>query len=345
MATRLGQATQVPKIAGLYASWEYGYARVLTPMQALSSCAPGISWRDVDIATFEVGVNEAHDLYYVSAPLSAELPGFLRRLHQTGHPVVFDVPYPWTDAELQSVFPYVQGLVAANTALCQYLSTVTTRHMVFEVETYTNPSTWPVGGRYVLPAEMDALCIGIFNEPLYAHEDDYRVLVSVVEQVRAELGSLVFFVFFGDCPNFLRPLVDMVLEPHEISWYERGHFYGQLDIALFPHQSQAIDAYRVPLRLFEAGLSRTAVICSPEGQEPYVTRSCGAWAKNADHWADRLQRYIRSSQERYRVAVAFEVAAKRRDVYRHIPHLSRMWQAMYAQLTHQGVSFLVPQCA
>ncbi|WP_278800154.1 glycosyltransferase [Marinobacter nauticus] len=91
--------------------------------------------------------------------------------------------------------------------------------------------------------------------------------LELVEAVVQELADEVEWVFFGMCPDKLRPFVAEVHEGIEISRYPRKLASLNLDLAIAPLEDNLFNRCKSNLRLLEYGACGYPVVCSDV--EPY----------------------------------------------------------------------------
>ncbi|WP_313172129.1 glycosyltransferase [Stenotrophomonas sp.] len=95
------------------------------------------------------------------------------------------------------------------------------------------------------------------------HTGDLEMIADVV----SELAQEVDWVFFGMCPDRLRPYVAEFHPGVDIAFYPRALASLQLDLAIAPLEDNPFNACKSNLRLLEYGACAVPVVCSDVG--PY----------------------------------------------------------------------------
>ena len=95
------------------------------------------------------------------------------------------------------------------------------------------------------------------------HTGDLEMIADVV----SELAQEVDWVFFGMCPDRLRPYVAEFHPGVDIALYPRALAQLQLDLAIAPLEENQFNACKSNLRLLEYGACAVPVVCSDVG--PY----------------------------------------------------------------------------
>lgn len=95
------------------------------------------------------------------------------------------------------------------------------------------------------------------------HSGDLELIADVI----IELASTVDWVFFGMCPDRLRPYVAEFHPGVDIALYPRALAQLQLDLAIAPLEENRFNECKSNLRLLEYGACAVPVVCSDVG--PY----------------------------------------------------------------------------
>lgn len=121
--------------------------------------------------------------------------------------------------------------------------------------------------------------------------------LELVEAVVKELAGEVDWVFFGMCPDGLRPFVKEIHEGIEISQYPRKLASLNLDLAIAPLEDNLFNRCKSNLRLLEYGACGFPVVCSDV--EPYQTHGLPVTrVKNRfKDWVDAVRMHLSDLDE------------------------------------------------
>lgn len=119
------------------------------------------------------------------------------------------------------------------------------------------------------------------------HETDLRMLKPVVRATRKQVD----WVFFGMCPDYLRPFASTVVPPVAFRDYPRALAEADIDVAVAPLADHPFNRCKSALKLLEFGALGIPVIASdlpPYRDAPVrrVDNSPGAWTDAIQSYAD-----------------------------------------------------------
>lgn len=123
------------------------------------------------------------------------------------------------------------------------------------------------------------------------HEGDLRLLKPVV---RATAGQ-VDWVFFGMCPDYLRPWAHSVIDPVSYADYPRQLAGLGLDVAVAPLVDNDFNRCKSALKLLEYGALGLAVIASD--LPPYRGSPACLAGPTAAAWIDCIERYVNHPEQ------------------------------------------------
>ena len=120
-----------------------------------------------------------------------------------------------------------------------------------------------------------------------SHTGDLELITDVVKELAAE----VEWVFFGMCPEVIRPYVHEVHEGVEIDLYPAALARLDLDLALAPIEQNLFNECKSNLRLLEYGACGFPVVCSD--LRPYQGNLPVTRVKNRfKDWVDAIRMHI-----------------------------------------------------
>lgn len=127
-----------------------------------------------------------------------------------------------------------------------------------------------------------------------AHERDLMLLKPVIERTRAEAD----WVFFGMCPEELRPLIAEYHEFGALIDYPERLAALNLDLAVAPLADTPFNHAKSNLRLLECGVLGIPVVCSDV--TPYRDSPACRIPNDADQWTEALRARIHDPDARDR---------------------------------------------
>lgn len=125
-----------------------------------------------------------------------------------------------------------------------------------------------------------------------AHERDLMLLKPVIERTRSEAD----WVFFGMCPEELRPLIAEYHEFGTLIDYPERLAALNLDLAVAPLADTPFNHAKSNLRLLECGVLGIPVVCSDV--TPYRDSPACRVANHADQWTEALRARIHDADAR-----------------------------------------------
>lgn len=132
------------------------------------------------------------------------------------------------------------------------------------------------------------------------HREDLLLLKEIIEQTRNEAD----WVFFGMCPEEIRPLLAEYHPPVEFSDYPARLASLNLDIALAPLGETPFNRGKSNLRLLEYGILGIPVVCTDI--EPYRNTPACRVANKAAAWTEAIRARIHDPDEREREGDAMQ---------------------------------------
>nr|WP_286184330.1 glycosyltransferase [Pantoea sp. Cy-639] len=158
-----------------------------------------------------------------------------------------------------------------------------------------------------------------------SHRGDLEVLLEVIKT----LASQVDWVFFGMCPDSLRPYIKEFHQGIPMSEYPRKLASLNLDLALAPLEQNLFNDCKSNLRLLEYGACGFPVICSDtKAYDGYLpcTRVLG---NTSAEWLDAIRMHLADPDASYRQGDALRDVVLRDYVLneRHLQHWANAWLA------------------
>lgn len=124
------------------------------------------------------------------------------------------------------------------------------------------------------------------------HQDDLLLLKSVIERTRDEAD----WIFFGMCPDEIRPLLSECHPFTELSAYPGRLAALNLDIAVAPLAQIPFNQGKSNLRLLEYGILGIPVVCTDI--DPYHDSPACCVANSTEAWVEALRARIHDADAR-----------------------------------------------
>lgn len=132
------------------------------------------------------------------------------------------------------------------------------------------------------------------------HQGDLVLLKEVIEQTKAEAD----WVFFGMCPEELRPLLAEYHSLVPLAEYPARLAALNLDIAVAPLAQTAFNRGKSNLRLLEYGVLGIPVVCTDI--DPYRASPACRVENNVTAWVEALRARIHDTEAREREGLAMQ---------------------------------------
>ncbi|MGG5290901.1 glycosyltransferase [Pseudomonas shirazensis] len=158
-----------------------------------------------------------------------------------------------------------------------------------------------------------------------SHRGDLELLLEVVKSLADEVD----WVFFGMCPDSLRPYVKEFHQGIPMAMYPQKLAGLNLDLALAPLEQNLFNDCKSNLRLLEYGACGFPVICSDtKAYAGYLpcTRVAG---NSSQAWLEAIRMHLADPDASYRQGDALREAVLRDYVLteRHLQHWANAWLA------------------
>ena len=158
-----------------------------------------------------------------------------------------------------------------------------------------------------------------------SHRGDLELLLEVIKTLAEEVD----WVFFGMCPDLLRPYVKEFHAGVPLSQYPRKLASLNLDLALAPLEQNLFNDCKSNLRLLEYGACGFPVICTD-------TKAYGGYLpctrvrdNTSEQWLDAIRMHLADPQASYRQGDALREAVLRDYVLmpQHLQQWANAWLA------------------
>jgi len=158
-----------------------------------------------------------------------------------------------------------------------------------------------------------------------SHRGDLELLLEVIKTLADEVD----WVFFGMCPEPLRPYVKEFHQGIPMTFYPQKLASLNLDLALAPLEQNLFNDCKSNLRLLEYGACGFPVICSDtKAYAGYLP--CTRVTHNRSHeWLDAIRMHLADPDASYRQGDALRETVLRDYVLneRHLQHWANAWLA------------------
>ncbi|MBA1196805.1 glycosyltransferase [Pseudomonas plecoglossicida] len=158
-----------------------------------------------------------------------------------------------------------------------------------------------------------------------SHRGDLELLVDVVKTLADEVD----WVFFGMCPEPLRPYVKEFHEGISFSQYPARLASLNLDLALAPLERNLFNDCKSNLRLLEYGACGFPVICSDTKAYAGYLPCTRVRENTSDHWLEAIRMHLADPLASYRQGDALREAVLRDYILNehHLQHWANAWLA------------------
>lgn len=158
-----------------------------------------------------------------------------------------------------------------------------------------------------------------------SHRGDLELLLEVVRT----LASEVDWVFFGMCPEPLRPYVKEFHPAISMADYPRKLASLNLDLALAPLEQNLFNDCKSNLRLLEYGACGFPVICSDSKAYAGYLPCTRVKGNTTEHWLDAIRMHLADPQASYRQGDALREAVLQDYMLmpHHLQHWANAWLA------------------
>lgn len=158
-----------------------------------------------------------------------------------------------------------------------------------------------------------------------SHRGDLELLEGVVKALAGEVD----WIFFGMCPDALRPYVKEFYEGISFSQYPRKLASLNLDLALAPLEQNLFNDCKSNLRLLEYGACGFPVICSDSKAYAGYLPCTRVQGNTTEHWLDAIRMHLSDPLASYRQGDALREAVMRDYVLNdhHLQHWANAWLA------------------
>ena len=158
-----------------------------------------------------------------------------------------------------------------------------------------------------------------------SHRGDLELLQEVVET----LASEVDWVFFGMCPESLRPYVKEFHKAIQLADYPRKLASLNLDLALAPLEQNLFNDCKSNLRLLEYGACGFPVICSDTKAYAGYLPCTRVKDNTTEQWLDAIRMHLADPQASYRQGDALREVVLRDYLLmpHHLQHWANAWLA------------------
>jgi GT2 family glycosyltransferase len=158
-----------------------------------------------------------------------------------------------------------------------------------------------------------------------SHRGDLELLLEVVKT----LAGQVDWVFFGMCPDSLRPYVKEFYEGVTFSQYPKMLASLNLDLALAPLEQNLFNDCKSNLRLLEYGACGYPVICTDTKAYAGYLPCTRVRDNTAEQWLDAIRQHLSDPLASYRQGDALREVVLRDYVLNdhHLQHWANAWLA------------------
>lgn len=158
-----------------------------------------------------------------------------------------------------------------------------------------------------------------------SHRGDLELLLEVIKT----LANDVDWVFFGMCPQMLRPYVKEFYEGIPFADYPRKLASLNLDLALAPLEQNLFNDCKSNLRLLEYGACGFPVICTDTKAYAGYLPCTRVKDNSTEQWLEAIRMHLNDPQASYRQGDALREAVLRDYVLNshHLQHWANAWLA------------------
>ncbi|MNZ98809.1 hypothetical protein D3C78_1181110 [compost metagenome] len=158
-----------------------------------------------------------------------------------------------------------------------------------------------------------------------SHRGDLELLLEVIKTLADEVG----WVFFGMCPELLRPYVKEFHQGISFAEYPRKLASLNLDLALAPLEQNLFNDCKSNLRLLEYGACGFPVICTDTKAYAGYLPCTRVKDNSAAQWLEAIRMHLADPQASYRQGDELRAAVLRDYVLTpgHLQHWANAWLA------------------
>lgn len=158
-----------------------------------------------------------------------------------------------------------------------------------------------------------------------SHRGDLELMLDVVKA----LANEVDWVFFGMCPEILRPFVKEFHKGVPLDLYPQKLASLNLDLALAPLEQNLFNDCKSNLRLLEYGACGFPVICTDTKAYAGYLPCTRVRENSTEQWLDAIRMHLSDPQASYRQGDALRAAVLRDYVLtpHHLQHWANAWLA------------------
>lgn len=158
-----------------------------------------------------------------------------------------------------------------------------------------------------------------------SHRGDLELLEDVVKALADEVD----WIFFGMCPQVLRPYVKEFYEGVSFTQYPKMLASLNLDLALAPLEQNLFNDCKSNLRLLEYGACGFPVICTDTKAYAGYLPCTRVRDNTSSHWLDAIRMHLSDPLASYRQGDALREAVLRDYVLNdhHLQHWANAWLA------------------
>jgi hypothetical protein len=293
-------AFDLPRVLAQNADvWGCGHYRIIKPFEAMEREQLAEGWRTISRLSFVEMVKIKPDVVVVQRQISEGYIRDMRRLRDYANiPVVYELDDYLPNLPLKSAYRenmpkdilkslrkalrHVDRFVVSTAPLAEAFSGI---HADIKVIENCLPLEW-WQGLESLRQQAEKPRVGWAGG--IGHTGDLELVESVVK----ELAEEVDWVFFGMCPNKLRPYVSEVHEGVDIELYPKKLAGLKLDLAIAPLEDNLFNRCKSNLRLLEYGACGFPVVCSDV--EPYRSHNLPVTRVKNRHkdWVEAIRMHL-----------------------------------------------------
>lgn len=158
-----------------------------------------------------------------------------------------------------------------------------------------------------------------------SHRGDLELMLEVVQTLAHEVD----WVFFGMCPEILRPYVKEFHRGVALAQYPRKLASLNLDLALAPLEQNLFNDCKSNLRLLEYGVCGFPVICTDTKAYAGYLPCTRVRGNTTEQWLEAIRMHLSDPQASYRQGDALREVVLRDYLLtpRHLQHWANAWLA------------------
>ncbi|CAI8744682.1 O-antigen biosynthesis protein [Pseudomonas sp. IT-P171] len=158
-----------------------------------------------------------------------------------------------------------------------------------------------------------------------SHRGDLELMLEVVQRLADEVD----WIFFGMCPEILRPYVKEFHKAVQLAQYPQKLASLNLDLALAPLEQNLFNDCKSNLRLLEYGVCGYPVICTDTKAYAGYLPCTRVRENSTEQWLDAIRMHLSDPQASYRQGDALREVVLRDYLLtpRHLQHWANAWLA------------------